>query len=556
MVMSVNGFVPVDKINTSTAEEDTVVYALTLDDEADHTYWVEDFLTHNKSDPLAQSFWVEPSNYPQGMFVSSVDLFFANKDPVQPVHVEIRPTVNGYPDSNFVVPGSKASKQSAEVKLSEAPSVNNPATKTTFYFSDPVYLPPGEYALVIHSLSVDYEVFVSELGEKIIGTNNIVSEQPYVGSIFKSQNATTWDATQLEDLMFQINKCRFEPAGRAVLYSSSVMQATAPYGLYPVPVDEMMLHTEQTILPGTSLTYDFASDSSNVFSDIQAGVVLIPEGGRTYYPAATDDYEEYEGFFKLGINMGTTNPDVSPVVWHERCGAAMFENQIDNAEPTPADFKIVATGSGYPANAELALSITGSGNGDTEAYAVTNATGHVVDISFEAYGSGFLEDATVSVVSGTGSGAIITVSSETNASGGPAWCKYISRTVTLNEGFESADLRTYVTAYKPVGTGIHVYYKVRNNNDPEGLEKKEWVKMIQKEYLVEFSRNSRDYLEFEFTPFGEDEAFESISYTSGGATYNTFDQFAIKIVLTSNDTTIFPVLRDMRTMALPAVEQL
>lgn len=560
-VLHFSGYVPVGKIVTEEDAPNSVVYALTLDDSSDHTYWVEDFLTHNKaSDPIAQSFFVEPGNYPQGMFISSVDLFFANKDPVQPVHIEIRPTVNGYPDSNFVVPGSKASKPSAEVKLSAAPSVLDSTTATNFKFADPVFLPPGEYALVVHSLSVDYEVFVSELGEKIIGSNNIVSEQPYIGSIFKSQNASTWDASQLEDLMFQINKCRFVPDGRAVYYSTSAMQPTEPYGLYPIPIDEMMLHTEQAILPGTTLVYEMASESSNVFSDVQTGIVMVPDTGRIYYPPASDDYGSQEGFFKLGILMTTVNPDVSPVIWSERMGAAMFENQIDNAEPTAADFKIAATGSGYPANSEFLLSFAGTNNGDAEIYAVSNATGHIVDLVFDNYGTGFVANAEITVTDSPGgaggSGATITMSSELDSSGGPAWCKYISRVVTLNEGFESSDLRTYVTAYKPAGTGIHVYYKVRNNNDPEAFTNKPWRKMIQKQYLVENSRNPRDYLEFEFSPFGEDEAFESISYTSASATYTTFDQYAIKIVLTTNDTTRFPVLKDMRAVALPANEQL
>lgn len=512
----------------------------------------------NRNDPIAQSFYVEPTNYPQGMFLSSVDLFFCNKDDVQPVSIEIRPTVNGYPDSNFCVPGSKVTKQAAEVKISDLPDMNNASTKTNFKFANPVYLPPGEYALVVYSPSVLYEIYVSELGEKIIGSTNIVSEQPYTGSLFKSQNASTWDATQLEDMMFRINKCRFVPDGRAVMYSSSVIQQLPPFGMFPTPIDEIMVRSEQAVLPGTLLSYELASDSSNVFVDIPAGIVLIPEGGRKHYPSAAANTNVQEGWFKLAVNMSTENPDVSPVIWNERFGIAMFENQIDNAEPIPTNFKILSSGAGYTANTEFPLVFTGSGNGDAEIYAVSNSTGHIVDLAFDVFGSGFLSNTQISVSfaghSTPTSNAVITLTSETDAQGGPAWCKYISRTVTLNEGFESADLRAYVTAFKPIGTGIYVYYKVRNNNDPEPFSVKPWVQMIQKEYLTEFSRSTRDYLEFEFSPFGEEEPFESISYTSGDATYNTFDQYAIKIVLTTDDTTKFPVLKDLRAIALPAVE--
>lgn len=528
-----------------------------------------------RRDPIAQSFYVEPTNYPQGMFLSSVDLCFCNKDASQPVSIEIRPTVNGYPDANFCVPGSKVTKQADEVRISEVPffspmssspslgsDIAVPAivgTETKFRFPNPLYLPPGEYALVVHSPSIDYEVYVSELGEKIIGSTNIVGEQPYIGSLFKSQNASTWDATQLEDLMFRINKCRFVPEGRATMYSSSVIEQLPPFGMFPTPIDEILIKTEQTTLPGTTLSYELASDSSNVFVDVPAGVVLIPEGGRKYYPSAGANTTSQEGWFKLAVNMTTVNPDISPVIWKERFGISMFENQIDNAEPVPTNFKIVSTGAGYAANTEFPLIITGSGNGDAEIYAVSNATGHIVDLAFDNFGSGFVSNSTIRINFGgttPTTNAVITMTSETDPGGGPAWCKYISRTVTLNEGFESADLRAYVTAFKPIGTGIHVYYKVRNNNDPEPFTAKPWIKMIQKEYLTEFSRSTRDYLEYEFTPFGEEEPFESISYSSAGATYTTFDQYAIKIVLTTDDTTKFPVLKDLRAIALPAVEVL
>ena len=51
------------------------------------------------------------------------------------------------------------------------------------------------------------------MGEVDITTANlddseqvIISQQPYLGSLFKSQNGTTWDASQLEDMKFVLRK--------------------------------------------------------------------------------------------------------------------------------------------------------------------------------------------------------------------------------------------------------------------------------------------------------------------------------------------------------------
>jgi hypothetical protein len=44
-----------------------------------------------------------------------------------------------------------------------------------------------------------------------------------------------------------------------------------------------------------------------------------------------------------------------------------------------------------------------------------------------------------------------------------------------------------------------------------------------------------------------------VSYTSlNGQTYSTFSQFAIKIVLVSNDSTFVPYVNDLRVIALPS----
>jgi hypothetical protein len=41
------------------------------------------------------------------------------------------------------------------------------------------------------------------------GTARTISEQPYLGSLFKSQNASTWTADQTQDLKFTIYRCQF-----------------------------------------------------------------------------------------------------------------------------------------------------------------------------------------------------------------------------------------------------------------------------------------------------------------------------------------------------------
>lgn len=163
-------------------------------------------------DPLAQTFLVQSTG---GAFLSKVDLFFANKDANVPVSIEIREVVNGYPGKR-ILPFSKVTKNAADVNLStnvvmvddvEYPSFD---VATTFEFPSPVYVQNNnEYALVIQSDSNAYKVWISQMGDQIPGSSRTISEQPYAGVLFKSQNASTWTADQSQDLKFTIYRAKF-----------------------------------------------------------------------------------------------------------------------------------------------------------------------------------------------------------------------------------------------------------------------------------------------------------------------------------------------------------
>jgi hypothetical protein len=163
-------------------------------------------------DPLAQTFLIEQKG---GCFLSKVDVFFATKDTTIPVTIEIREVVNGYPGKR-VLPFSRMTIKPDQVKLStntvlldgvETPSYDTP---TTFAFPSPVYVQENtEYAIVLASDSNNYKVWISQVGEQMPGTARTISEQPYLGSLFKSQNASTWTADQTQDLKFVIYRCQF-----------------------------------------------------------------------------------------------------------------------------------------------------------------------------------------------------------------------------------------------------------------------------------------------------------------------------------------------------------
>ena len=152
-------------------------------------------------DPLAQSFIVDEDG---GVFLTSIDVYFFKKDVNIPVSMQIRTMENGYPTTT-ILPFSDVTLEPTQIQLSETAAV---ATK--FTFAAPVFIPQSvEHCFVLLSDSNSYQIWISRMGEIDITGDRTISEQPYAGVLFKSQNASTWTADQYEDLKFVVNRAEF-----------------------------------------------------------------------------------------------------------------------------------------------------------------------------------------------------------------------------------------------------------------------------------------------------------------------------------------------------------
>ncbi len=160
-------------------------------------------------DPLAQSFMIDEED---GMFITSLDAFFATKSDTIPVRAEIRNMVNGYPGQK-VIPFAQKYLNPSSVNTS-----TDGSTATTFTFDSPVYLQEGiEYCIVLYSDSTDYTAYIARLGDKTIDSDRTVSKQPASGVLFKSANYRTWTPEQMEDMKFTLKKAVFDTTSSGTL---------------------------------------------------------------------------------------------------------------------------------------------------------------------------------------------------------------------------------------------------------------------------------------------------------------------------------------------------
>ena len=164
-------------------------------------------------DPLAESFYVSS---PGGAFLTSIDVYFASKDANIPVTLQIRNMVNGNPGP-LILPFSEVTLNPDQVNISSNDVIIKDGsswptfdTATRFTFETPVYVQDQtEYCFVLKSDSNNYQVWVSNMGDLIPGTDTYITEQPYAGVMFLSQNASTWTPDQNRDIKFTINRAVF-----------------------------------------------------------------------------------------------------------------------------------------------------------------------------------------------------------------------------------------------------------------------------------------------------------------------------------------------------------
>ena len=501
-------------------------------------------------DPLAQSFLISPAQYSQGMFIEKVRVCFKTKHDTAPVTMQLRPMVNGYPSSTVIYPYGTVTLTPDKVKISDSPDLDDASKFTDFIFDTPVYMQPGEHSFVLVSNSNGYEVFVGEVGKTDLVTSLQISEQPYGGSLFKSQNASTWTPDENMDMMFRIFRKDFNT-------SSSTLQFLVDKPSSNVPYDLLNLTTSEIALTNTSVVYSFQSEKST--------------GGITnYYNINSgENYEMYDADGRRVLNpttgnttlilkatMITSNPHVSPTIDTTRFGGLFVENIINDLPLLNTGFTISTSGTGYTANANV--SISGGGGSGANAFAVVNVTtGNVTSIVLDAGGSGYTTSPTITIGAPpfpAGNTTSVSVyNGEDKKSGGNAATRYMTRRVTLADGFDSGDLRVYLTGYKPSGSNIRVYYKLLSGSDTENFDTKNYQLMTEIGNPNFVSLSGNDYRELLFAPGISGVANNSVTYTTDSSTFNTFKTFSIKVVMTGTDTVDVPKVRDLRAIALPAV---
>ena len=323
-------------------------------------------------DPLAQTFRIDESS---GVFLTSVTVFFRDKDDEIPVTIQLRTVETGFPTSK-ILPYSVVSKEPDEVNVSEDGSVG-----TTFTFDSPVYVEGSqEYAMVLVTPSENYSAWISRMGEVDISTANlpdseqvIISQQPYLGSLFKSQNGTTWDASQLEDMKFILRKAKFNISTPGTVQFFNPEISVANNLIESLPANSVkFLSRKATIGIGTTLPSETPGLIPGVIikqaGNEEASATLLGISGIATINGSNDLEIINPGIGYTPSNAVQTYSNVPTVTLSGSGSGAVADVTINNGVVGAVTF--TSGGSGYVVGDTVGLGTIGLGNGSGDVIGV------------------------------------------------------------------------------------------------------------------------------------------------------------------------------------------
>ena len=287
--------------------------------------------------PFTQTFFVDGTKYPKGLFVSSVELWFATKDEVAPVLIQLRKVTGGVPSSNEVIPGSVCVVNASDVTVPANAIITTALTaaSSSTKFNILSKLPPGEYGISILTDSKNYSIYSSVFGEAGPGGSGIAQKEPYIGKLFKSQNTNTWLEEANKSLCFSVNKANFRKGTAFFELQTEAM----PTSLYDTVFLDSATTGEGEI---SGISYNINTVNEYSAPGNLAGAVSLNPNQSTVL--STRKKAQAAGDMKIGVTFTNDSQDVSPVLDKSRLSLYTFANEIDPYEADTRNAELLPTG--------------------------------------------------------------------------------------------------------------------------------------------------------------------------------------------------------------------
>jgi hypothetical protein len=516
------------------------------------------------ADPMAQTFRITGPDLGDipGLQITSMDLYFATKDPTLGVTIEIRKVANGFP-SDEIMPFSRKHMKSSQISTSVDGSV-----ATAIVFDGPVFLSTTEeYCFVIlpDGNSPDYRVWVSKTGGVDVASGQPVVVDQFVGSMFLSTNNSAWKPFIDEDVKFTLYRAGFttDSSNNGVVtffnkaneyLSLSTINGNFKQGEIVFQVNASAqttgtatMSTSNTIVTGTGTAFnteyaagDFLTFSNTTAQDtveidsvtnstqiILKGYPLIsnttgiavtntPTGIVYFYDSANKDLHIEDStassssfkFAAAASIVGAESGANATIVTVDDKAVSYLEPVLYKANPSLTDVQMFIhanTASGDTGNTQIRT------NDRTyfKDKAVIKSKSNDLTGNFKTY---FKMNTSTTRMSPMIDSQSIgfnmyenvinnDITNEHITGQGNALCSYVSKAVTLDDGLDAEDLRVYLTAYKPGRDNcqVKVFGKILSEEDTDTFYDRHWTELdLIGEDHFSNDDNRLDYREYQY----------------------------------------------------------
>ena len=498
-------------------------------------------------DPLAQTFLIEDI---EGVFITGVKVRFASKPTTgaSPVVCQLRPTVNGIPSARDILPGSAVFKAPSAITTSADGSAI-----TTFQFEEPVYLTGGEeFCIVLLSDSNDYNVYVAEAGQFLLGsTEKRLTKQATMGSLFKSQNSRTWEPDQTKDLTFELMRADFASSGSVVIENSNlptvnvsnvIITNTSDADSITIKLqDHGFIVGDDVLIAGASAVGGIAANNINGVRTVTAldgdGFKVNAAANATSATTGGGDFtvERQNMFDVMMLKVENIIPPQTSLSANAKLTSGKSLGGNETAYQKETSY------SAYPISRNIYFNtpklLATKRNADANLSAGTRSTSIKIDLTSNSPFVSPVVDMQRTSISTfhniIDNSNAMNVVAETSARGGSILSKHLTRPITLAE--KAKGLKIMLSANKPSAASFDVYFRTNSTGG----------RLLDKDYTLITPEEAMPSDDNVFI-------FRDYRYLAGGiaGTLDDFDQFQVKIVMKSTNSSKVPRFGDLRVIAL------
>ena len=523
-----------------------------------------------RGDPVAQAFYIDQED---GLFVTSIDVFFATKSSSLPVTMQLRTMVNGYPTTTLI-PFGTITKQAADISTS-----TDGTTATTFTFPSPVYLQNAtEYCFVMPCATDDYTIYTARLGQTTLDGSRLISKQPYLSSMFKSQNGGTWTPEQNETVKFTLNRASFTENTNGNLFLVNDEIPTLTLKQNPIEVDATAgsgatFGSNPAIIKINARNHGLHSTAHNVtIAGVPSGTVnglastningTYTEIGNVTLDSFTVTAQNSDVATSTG-SIGGTAVTITPNIQYDIIqpvvglvqpagstitanirtsgGRTLEQSETEFSLTTAAKQVSVEMNNDHYMNSPGAVYSTINETNEMSSskslslkltFSTPTGQGHVSPvIDTTRLSAHLIQNRINNPISGTTPEFV----AETTFTGSSTEAKYQTRPIILENESTAFDIR--ITANVASTSTVKMFYRLSNADDARSMSNLAWVPFNDDgtpDTAVEPSENRYQFKEHKYS----------------ASNLTTFTAFQLKITMTGTSSCYPPKVKDLRGIAL------